>query len=472
MKNLYLAILAGGSGSRLWPVSRGNYPKQFMRLEGEGTASFLQKTFRRNSFIENQATILTNESLKFLTKNQLNEIEADFEIILEPTRKDSFAAVLIACLNIYQKNAEGLVLLTPADHIIEDLQAYQATIEKGALLAEKGSLVTFGIKPNSPNVGYGYIEKGEILENIGFKVKEFHEKPNLGTAEQYLQSGNFLWNSGIFLFSAKDFIVEAEKYMPDSVLLAKDSLNVAKDQEGFIALESASFSQMEKISVDYAILEKSDNIAMVESDFAWHDIGSWESVAEIEEKDENNNRNLGENTIFEDSKNIFVKSDSKKLIATIGVENLAIINTDDALLITDLKQTQKVKILAEKLQKANRVEATEHTKTHRPWGFYKIIDEGKNYKSKQIVVYPGQKISLQYHNKRAEHWIIVEGVAKITIGTDIRILEANQSVYVPKTVKHRIENIGESDLRFIEVQTGAYLEEDDIVRISDDYKRE
>ena len=383
---------------------------------------------------------------------------------------------MIACLKLYQENKDAIVLITPADHIIENQEKYQKTILAGyEFLAnnQQNSFITFGIKPDYAHTGYGYIEAEKKLADSIFAVKKFHEKPDKKTAEKYLQEKSFFWNSGIFMFKVADFIEISREKEPKNFALCEKSLkNAQKSQKNeFLTLETESFNKVKAISVDYAILEKSHNLAVLKSNFSWNDVGSWQNIHNIVKKDKENNSVFGKNITLENCKNSLVKSQGKKLTALLDVKNIAVIDTEDVLLVANLEKSQNVKNLVQKLKAEKRTEAENSATGYRPWGYYKIISQGKNYKSKQVVVYPNAQISVQYHNKRAEHWIIVQGEALVTIAEKEQILSVNQSIYIPKTVIHTIKNIGKEDLIFIEVQTGDYLEEDDIVRLKDNYGR-
>lgn len=469
MEDLYPVIIAGGNGTRLWPVSRESYPKQFNKIFGN--ESLFEKALKRNDISKHKPLVITNEQHRFLAYDQISDTSVAAKIILEPIGRDSFAACLVAALEAYKENSEAIVLIAPADHLIADKE-YHETIKTAYELAKTGKLVTLGIDPTFPHIGYGYIEQGQLLKSFAdsYLVKKFHEKPDYTKAESYLNSGNHLWNAGIFIFPVKEFIAEAKKFHPDLVALVEASLKNAIDDDLFTFLDQQYFAQIEKISVDYALLEKSQNITVVKSKFAWNDVGSWDSYMEVLNTDKE--RNIIEAKAKNiDSENILIKSDNDKLIVTIGLENLIIINTDDALLISAKDQSDQLKKLVSELKNNNCEQVKTHAKQRRPWGYFQIINEGKRYKAKKLVIHPQQKISLQYHHKRSEHWVIVEGTAKVTLGDKEVIYSENESVYIPKTVKHRVENIGEIDLKIIEVQTGSYLGEDDIVRISDSYKR-
>ncbi len=474
MKNLYLAILSGGDGTRLWPLSRADNPKQFSSIVQKQNLSFLQATILRNDFVAKQNTplLLTNEKLDFLTKNQISDIKKDCQIVLEPSKKDSFPACLIACLKLYQENKDAIVLITPADHIISDEIEYKNCILSAYqfLLKNPEFLLSFSIKPSSAHIGYGYIEQGERLADDIYQAKKFHEKPNQKTAEKYLKNDSFAWNSGIFMFKAEEFMKIAEKEDPETFLLCKKSLENA-NKSTFLKLEKESFDKIKANSVDYAILEKTKKLAAVKGNFVWNDIGSWQSIYDVAEKDKEANVVFGKNITLENSKNTVVFTQGKKQISLLDVQNIVVIDTEDAVLVANLETSQNVKKLVQRLKKEKKEIVEKSATGHRPWGYYKIIIEEKNYKSKQVVVYPYAQISVQYHNHRAEHWVIVRGEALVSIDGKEQKLLANQSVYIPKTVIHTIKNTGLENLVFIEVQTGDYLEEDDIVRLKDNYGR-
>jgi len=437
-------ILAGGSGTRLWPLSRTHYPKQFLRMGGE--ESFLQKTVRRNLGIVNKDDlyILTNETYHYDVLLQVQEVMPALSknILLEPSCKNTAPALAFA-FKALEPEDDDIFLITPSDHMISPEDKYAICIQQSIGLAKKGLLVTFGIRPTRPETGYGYLKtKGHIVE-------KFVEKPDLKTAQRYLQDGSYFWNCGMFAFLAATFKSEALKYMPDLV--------------------EKPFTSLPSISIDYALMEKSDRVAMVPLDLAWSDIGSWENVYDILNKDEAQNATKGDVIAF-DTTNSLIYAESR-LVSTIGLDSVLVIETDDVVLISHKRESQRVKEIVGKLKELGKREVHEHLTTHRPWGSYTVLMEGKRHKIKRITVQPKQKLSLQMHYHRSEHWVVVSGTAKVTIGQQETIVHEGESIFVPKSAIHRVDNPGIVPLEIIEVQVGEYLGEDDIVRFEDVYGR-
>ncbi|MCH9626878.1 MAG: Alginate biosynthesis protein AlgA [Chlamydiales bacterium] len=433
-------ILAGGSGTRLWPLSRSNFPKQFLRLDG--AESFLQKTVRRNLEVLDKLYILTNQVYFHEVVRQIREIDPELEknIILEPERKNTAPALAYA---FGQIDEEGVFLITPADHMIAPLEKYWEAVHKAEALASKGDLVTFGVRPNRPETGFGYIRAKESV------VEQFVEKPDLKTAQNYLESGEYFWNSGMFAFSKETFEREAAEHCPELV--------------------SLKFSAMPDISLDYALMEKSARVKMIPLDLTWSDIGSWENVYEWLDKDEKQNVIQG-NVVAVETTNSLIYAE-KRLVSTIGLDNVCIVETDDVVLVADKECSQKVKEVVSQLTKLGKKEAHDHLTTHRPWGSYTVLLESERYKIKRIEVKPEQKLSLQMHYHRSEHWVVVSGTATVTIGDQESVIHEGESIFVPKSAIHRVENPGKVSLEIIEVQVGEYLGEDDIVRFEDVYGR-
>lgn len=463
MQKIYPIILAGGSGTRLWPLSRASYPKQFFKFAGDKT--LLQQTIERNISQYNKTTLLTGGDLRFIVKNQAEEVVENIDILLEPEVKDTLPACLLAALYISSFDPDAILLIAPSDHLIKDEESYRKLIERASSIASEGRLVTFGVTPTKPHTGYGYIEKGKKIKDGIFAVEKFHEKPSEAKAEEYLKTQKHLWNSGIFLFKAKVIIDEIRKVNPEFLDLAERVLSTLHQENEYLVFSDEMFSKLPKISIDYGLLERVNNIAVVEADINWSDLGSWSAIEEVLDRDEDNNVISGDNIRLSNCKNVFVKSTSDKLIACYGVKDVSLVQTDDAILLIDSKQTEKVKDIVGELKADNMQEVIYHLKTYRPWGYYRIINEAKTHKTKELTIHPGKGISLQYHYKRAEHWVVVEGIAKVIKGDKKMILRPNESIYIPKTVRHQLINSGDQDLKIIEVQTGDYLGEDDIVRI-------
>jgi len=459
-------ILSGGSGTRLWPLSRKQHPKQYLSLADEQT--MLQATIQRLQGLENLATpiVICNQEHRFLVAEQLQQINIEKPtIILEPEGKNTAPAIAAAAHYI----KDGLMLVLPADHIIQDIQAFHQTIKIAIKQAEQDKLTTFGITPTEPNTGYGYIEKFSEMEDHACKIKRFVEKPNLKTAKQYLEDGNYLWNSGMFLFTAQNYLKELNKYNPQISESCKQAVEKAKQDYDFLRLDPTAFSESPADSIDYAVMEKTENAVVVPLDAEWNDIGNWSALYQIGEKDKNNNVIKG-NAITTETSNSYINA-NHHMIATIGVDNLIIVDTADATLVASKDKTQQVKQIVEQLQQQNRTEEQLHRKVYRPWGWYDTIDNGDQFKVKRIYVSPGATLSLQKHYHRAEHWIVVKGTAKITNGEQKELLNENQSTYIPIGTSHRLENPGKLPLEMIEVQSGSYLEEDDIERLDDNYGR-
>ncbi len=456
---MQVVILCGGSGTRLWPISRSLFPKQFCPLFGQ--ESLFQKTLLRNSTLADSFSVVINQEQYFLGLDQIEEIKSNKKnhFILEPIGRNTAPAIALAAFHI---DPEEILLVVPSDHLIGKQAEYETAVKTAIKFAEDNRLVTFGIKPGYAETGYGYVEAS------GNDVKSFKEKPDLETAEKYLKAGNFFWNSGMFCFKARVYLEELKKYAPD---IYQDSLRAyeaaRKDQVLRVNLEDMKTIRSE--SIDYAVMEKSQLVKVVPADIGWSDLGSFDSLYDALPKDASGNTKT-EKVIHIGSKNNLIIGD-KRLISTIDVEDLMIIDTADALVISKKGSTQKVKELVAEVKKISPELTQVHTTAHRPWGTYTILEENAGYKVKQITVRPGGKLSLQYHHHRSEHWIVVSGVATITIDDKVFELKANESTYIPKESKHRLLNNHSQDLVLIEAQVGNYLGEDDIVRLQDDYKR-
>jgi mannose-1-phosphate guanylyltransferase len=458
-------VMAGGSGSRLWPLSRAAHPKQFLKLYGEDT--MLQATFKRLGNLNiSSSVIICNEEHRFFVAEQLREIDKLGSIILEPTGRNTAPAIALAA--ILTKKEDPLMLVLAADHVIQDQASFENSVKEAIPLAEAGKLVTFGIVPSEPHTGYGYIKKGKA-EGSGFFVDKFVEKPSEDIAKSYLDTGDYLWNSGMFMIKASRYLEELQKFRPDIFDACTSSMkNVASDLD-FLRVDKSKFEVCPSDSIDYAVMEKTEDAVVVPMDAGWSDIGSWSSLWEIEDKDKNNNVVKGD-VILHKTQNTYVRTD-EKLVATIGVNDLIITDTKDAILIANKNSVQDVKEIVSQLKAQFRPEWQLHREVYRPWGKYDSIDHGERYQVKRITVKPGAKLSVQMHHHRAEHWIVVSGTAKVTNGEKTFILSENESTYIPVGVVHALENPGKVALELIEVQSGSYLGEDDIIRFSDNYGR-
>jgi len=453
---LTTVILCGGSGTRLWPISRTLLPKQFVKLFADG--SLFQKTVRRNMKIGAKICVVSNELQYFLAVDQLEECAEKASFILESAARNTAAAIALAAL---AQKEETVMLVVASDHLIENEKAYEEAVARAEKLARDGYLVTFGIKPTTPEIGYGYIKAN------GESVSAFVEKPDEARAKEYLSSGEYLWNSGMFCFCAGTLLEEMRRYAPDIYNAAKNAFEAVTNEEPLkIALED--MLKIPSNSIDYAVMEKSQKVKVVACDMGWSDLGSFESLYEAMPKDENGN--TATNAITINAKNNAVIT-SERLVALVGVEDLMIVDTPDALLVAKRGYGQKVKDIVAKLKEQNSELHNIHLTVHRPWGEYTVLEEGARYKVKKIVVKPGKRLSLQKHFHRNEHWIVIEGTARIVNGESETVVRTNESTYIPMGQAHRLENPGKVDLVLLEAQVGDYLGEDDIVRLNDDYNR-
>jgi len=461
-------ILSGGSGTRLWPLSRSDYPKQFIDLFNDQT--LFQNTILRLPKEIQKPLIVCNQNHRFIVAEQLRMIEREAHgIILEPDGKNTAPALALAALHLIENIEDSTLLVLSADHLINDIACFHKSIELGNKLSQIGKLVTFGITPTYPETGYGYIE-AMIKDNHEFHdIKSFKEKPDKDTAKKYTKSPNYFWNSGIFMFKASVYLNELRKYAPEILNICQQSLRPCIKDIDFIRINNDKFSKCPNDSIDYAVMEHTDQGVVVPFNADWNDVGSWSTLYKVQKKDENGNVTKGD-TILDNVNNSFVYS-SNRLIAAIGLSNVAIIDTQDALLVIDKKHDQNIKKIVEQLQDSNRNESKNHRKVFRPWGYYDSIDFGKEFQVKRISVNPKSKISLQKHKYRSEHWVVISGSAIITSGNKVYPLAKNQSTYIPQGQIHRLENPNDFELEIIEIQTGSYLGEDDIIRFEDDYER-
>ena len=471
-------ILSGGAGTRLWPVSRQAYPKPFMPMpDGE---SLLRKTLRRAAAVDavEKVMTVTNRELFFATRDEYAEVhglDVELDYILEPQGRNTAPAIAMAARRLEAMGqGDAVMLVLAADHLVERGHAFNTAVAQAAKLALRGHLVTFGIKPTHPETGFGYIERGEAL-NLGaggppgFHVKRFVEKPDAETARSYLDSGNFSWNSGMFCFTARAFLAALSACDADMHAQSARCFEACDAQASPFELDGESFGAMENVSVDYAVMEKADGVVVVECDLGWSDIGSWSAFAGLRQPDDAGNRIVG-SAVMVNAKNNFVRSDGR-LIALVGVEDLVAVDTPDATLVAHKDATQDVKEVVERLRQRGDESYMLHTTVHRPWGTYTVLEEGERFKIKRIVVYPQRELSLQMHHHRSEHWIVVSGTAQVVNGDREFLVRTNESTFIPSGHKHRLSNPGMVDLVMIEVQSGEYLGEDDIVRFDDRYGR-
>ncbi|MDG1579405.1 mannose-1-phosphate guanylyltransferase/mannose-6-phosphate isomerase [Pseudomonas sp. GOM6] len=462
-------VMAGGSGSRLWPLSRQLNPKQFLAL-ADGQLSMLQATLQRLDGLETaQPMLICNEQHRFLAAEQLRQLGLDnFTILLEPVGRNTAPALALAALQAVEAVDDPLLLVLAADHLIQDTGAFRASIEQAVPLAVDGKLVTFGIVPSHAETGYGYIKRGAALGS-GFSVSRFVEKPDAATANGYLESGEYYWNSGMFLFRASRYLQELERFQPEILHACRKALIGSQRDLDFIRIDSVAFATCPDDSIDYAVMERTAEAAMVPLDAGWSDVGSWSALWEVGAKDADGNLLKGD-VLAHDSHNTYVHADSR-LVTTLGVDDLVIVETKDALLVAHRDKVQEVKKIVDRLRQDGRNEPINHREVYRPWGLYDSIDNGTRYQVKHITVKPGAKLSVQMHHHRAEHWIVVSGTAKVTNGESTILLTENQSTYIPVGQVHALENPGVIPLELIEVQSGSYLGEDDIVRFEDRYGR-
>lgn len=471
-RTVYPVILCGGSGKRLWPVSRRDCPKQFQRLSSE--RSLLQETVlrARDTLGLGAPVILCNELHRFLVADHLAEIGVEPEaMICEPAPRNTAPALGAAATVLREKDPDGVMLAMPADHHIGDGEAFAATFAKGRRAAERGYLVTFGIEPDRPETGYGYIEEGGPLDAVadGSAVSRFLEKPSRELAEQLVAEGRYLWNSGIFLLPVGAFLDELQAHAPDCAAAAAEAVRAGRFGDGRVHLDADVFAAAPDVSVDVAVMERTRRAAVVRADMAWSDIGTWPALRDLRGPDANGNVLEG-NTVTEDVSNCLIQANGR-LVAAVGLKDLVIVDTEDAVLISAAEHTTKVDRLVARLKEDGQRAAEQHALVQRPWGHFQTVDSGERFQVKHILVKPGEKLSLQMHHHRAEHWIVVSGTGRITCDEETRLLRENESLHIPVGATHSLENPGKIPLHLIEVQVGAYLGEDDIVRFEDRYGR-
>ncbi len=466
---MYPVILSGGSGTRLWPLSRSLYPKQFLALHTDNTL-FQETLLRLETLDLHDPIVMCNEEHRFIVAENMRTLGKEAHaIFLEPVGRNTAPAIAVAALEALKEDNDAILLIMPADHVIENTKAFAKGVKSAKNLAQKGHIVTFGIKPTSPHTGYGYIETGDSLSSDAFQLAGFKEKPDAKTAEAFLKQGRYLWNSGMFCFKARTYLEELEKQHQSIVACAKAALEGAKNDLDFIRLSAEPFEKCIDISIDYAVMEHTDHGVVVSLDAGWSDIGSWNSLWEVCDKNKDNNVLKGD-VIAQNTQNCFIHGENK-LVCTLGLDQMIIVDTKDALLVAHKDHVQDIKAIVAKLKKSDRKEVLHHRTVYRPWGHYNSIDFGERDQVKRISVKPGAKLSLQKHFHRSEHWIVVKGTASVTRGEETLMVSENESVYLPVGTVHALENPGKIPLELIEVQTGSYLGEDDIVRLEDLYGR-
>ena len=464
-------ILSGGAGTRLWPMSRELYPKQLLPLAGDKT--MLQETISRLdglADIENPL-IVCNDAHRFMVAEQIRQLDKQAHaIILEPCGRNTAPAVAIAALYAQNLKTDPVLLILPADHLIKDISRFHKAVQSGVTAAEQGSLVTFGVVPTQPETGYGYIRADQSANSSVYPVAEFVEKPDMETAKSYLASGDYYWNSGMFMFRASRYLEELELYQPEMLAACQNAYTHMLGDLDFQRLDETAFAASPADSIDYAVMEKTDRAVVIPLAAGWNDIGAWSALWDVHPHDSDGNVLIGD-VLTESANNCYLHA-GHRLLAAVGVEDLVVVETADAILVAQRDQVQNVKAIVTQLKQQDRTEANLHRRVNRPWGAYEGVDAGERFQVKRITVNPGASLSLQKHHHRAEHWIVVKGTAKVTCGDNILLLSENQSTYIPLGEVHRLENPGQIPLEIIEVQSGSYLGEDDIIRLEDAYGRE
>jgi mannose-1-phosphate guanylyltransferase/mannose-6-phosphate isomerase len=466
---IYPVVLSGGSGTRLWPLARAALPKQLLRLRGERT--MIQDTVLRAQMPGTAApALICNDGHRFLVAEQMQEIGVKpSAIVLEPVARNTAPAAAVAALITAEQDKEGVVLLLPSDHFVDDEAAFHRAALAAADAAREGRLVTFGITPTRAETGYGYIKRRGAAVGSAFEVEAFVEKPDAQKAQTYLASGDYCWNSGMFAFRADVFLDELAKLQPAILSAAKAAVAAAQRDLDFVRLDHDAFAKAPNISIDYAVMEKTSRAAVVPCEIGWSDVGSWSALWDVSAQDGDGNVLIGD-VVAENASGCFVRAE-RRLTALVGAKDLAIVVTDDAVLVADKARSQDVKLIVDKLKANGRDESDTHAVVYRPWGSYQTVDAGDRFQVKHIMVKPGGRLSLQKHAKRAEHWVVVQGTAQVTCDDKVFPLKENESTFIPLGSTHRLENLGDEPLRLIEVQSGSYLGEDDIVRLEDVYGR-
>ncbi|WP_298922080.1 mannose-1-phosphate guanylyltransferase/mannose-6-phosphate isomerase [uncultured Roseobacter sp.] len=470
---IYPVLLAGGSGSRLWPLSRKSYPKQFSSLLGDQSL-FQASALRLSGTGYAAPTVVTNSDFRFIVTEQLAAVGVDpGAILIEPAGRNTAPAVLAAALHLAQTDPDGLMLVAPSDHVIPDAVAFQTAVDVAAQAARKGQMVTFGITPDRPETGYGYLEMAQTPgQDAAIDLKGFVEKPDLATAEQMLQDGHYLWNAGIFLFSVRTILEAFETHAPQLISTVTAAVEQAQTDLGFLRLAPKPWAEAEDVSIDYAVMEKAQGLAVVPFRAGWSDLGGWDAVWREAGPDDRGVALHGPATAIDCDTTLLRSETEGQVVVGLGLDNMIVVAMPDAVLVADKSRAQDVKLAVTALKDKKVVQAETFPRDHRPWGWFESLAIGDRFQVKRIVVHPGAALSLQSHHHRAEHWIVVEGTAKVTIDEDVRLVSENQSVYIPLGAVHRMENPGKVPMVLIEVQTGTYLGEDDIIRYEDVYARD
>jgi len=475
MSRIFPIVLSGGSGTRLWPLSRAKYPKQFIRFSDRQDLSFLQAaSLRLPTGVEfEKPTFLCNEDHRFLVREQLEEIGVSpREIILEPVARNTAPAITVAALSAVEEDPEAVLVVMPSDHVIENPERFASVVRSAAKVAAQGNFVLFGINADSPQTGYGYIRQGETLNGTmptAFRVDAFFEKPDKETAQRYLDQGGYYWNSGIFVLPAARFLDEVGRLEPEMLAACRSAFTAARNDLDFLRLDKRFFADSPSVSVDFAVMEKTDAAAVLPLDAGWSDVGSWSSLWDLADRDENGNAVVG-GAFLEDTRNCYIHS-NRSVVSAVGVENLIIVDTPDAILVSDSSRSQDVPKIVEKIARSNGSEHEQHVREYRPWGYFETLNSGPRFQVKLLHVKPKAKLSLQMHHHRSEHWVVVKGTALVVRGEERKLVCENESFYISATDWHRLENPGKVPVEIIEVQIGTYLGEDDIVRSEDVYNR-